>query len=112
MISYEVVYSEGNGRPYLAKKHTIPNSDPILMPLNIYMPDSEVSAIPTESIFSYLDSLVLYIQETSENLKTIQLDEFRGEYHWSMWGWSEINWAYSEYDTWWKYGYYSRESGE
>jgi hypothetical protein len=112
MISYETVYSDGTVRPYLAKKHTVPNSDPILIPLNIYMPNEEVSAIPTESIFSYLDSLVLYIQGASENLKTIQLDDFRGDYHGCMWGWSDIEWAYSEYEKWWRYAYYSRESGE
>lgn len=112
MITYECIYSAGNGRPLLNKVFEVPSGDPIKIPMNMGMPQSDIDDVPTELIFNYLDSLVLYIKESSESLRAIQLDEPRGDYQWTMWGWAEINWAKVEYDEWWRYAFYSRDTEE
>lgn len=110
MISYSAIYTEGT-RPYLAKVVSV-SGESYETKLSPSMPREEVDAIPLETIYSHMDNIVLEIQNSSNNLQAIRLDEGAIDLKYAISGYGEIEALYADAYSWFEYVYKTREPEE
>lgn len=112
MITYEIREETGK-KPRFVKAITVSASEVYDTEINTSMDNTELDAIPTQKILDFCDSLINYIKYVAKNnLRKIELTETRNDYPNRAWGWVEMEVAKREYDEWWSYAYYNRESQE
>ena len=56
-----------------------------------------------------MNNCIQYIQDKSETLRLIALDEPVGSEAWPAIGWFELLWANNEINLWWNYIYFKEE---
>lgn len=112
MITYEIK-KDSSDKPSLTKVITVSPTEKYLTVVNTAMPSSEIDNISTSKILEHCEELLAYIKKLiDQNVRIINLDEKRGDYHETLWGWAEVLDAKREYDEWWSYAFYNREPEE
>jgi len=66
-------------------------------------------AVSAELIYTHMNNCIQYIQDKSETLRIIALDEPVGSEAWPAIGWFELLWANNEINLWWNYIYFKEE---
>jgi hypothetical protein len=107
MINYSAIYTKGT-RPYLAKVLVV-SGESYETKLSPSMPKEEVDAIPLETIYSHIDNIVLEIQNSSKNLKTLRLHEQHTTLKYAISGYGEIEALYQDAFSWFEYIYKTRD---
>jgi hypothetical protein len=107
MINYQASYEVGT-RPAIKKVFTASSGEEFSMAINFENTEDR-EAVSAELIYQHMNNCVTYIQNKSENLRIIQLDEPVGSEAWPAIGWFELLWANNEINLWWNYIYFKNE---
>jgi hypothetical protein len=107
MINYEAKYEVGS-RPNISKIFTATSGEQFSMAINFENTEDK-EAVSAELIYQHLNNCIQYIQDKSEDLRVIQLDEPVGAEPWPAVGWFELLWANNELCLWWNYIYFKEE---
>jgi hypothetical protein len=110
MINYSAIYTEGT-RPYLAKILSV-SGESYETRLSPSMPREEIDVIPLATIYSHMDNIVLEIQNSSNALQTIHLDQETIDLRYAISGYGEIEALYADAYGWFEYIYKTREPEE
>jgi hypothetical protein len=107
MINYQASYVAGS-RPAIKKIFTASSGEEFSMAINFENTEDK-EAVSAELIYEHMDNCITYIQDKSEELKIIQLNEPVGSEAWPAIGWFELLWANNEINLWWNYIYFKEE---
>lgn len=107
MINYQANYVVG-ARPAIKKVFTATSGEEFAMAINFENTEDK-EAVSAELIYTHMNNCIQYIQDRSETLKIIALDEPVGSEAWPAIGWFELLWANNEINLWWNYIYFKEE---
>jgi hypothetical protein len=110
MISYVPNYEVGN-KPYICKVFTASSGEEFHTAIN-FSNETERAELPEEIILGHLDNILQYIENRSQSLEYIKLDEQVNMEPWPIKGWTDLQWANDELTVWWQYIYYKEEAPE
>jgi hypothetical protein len=112
MISYIPEYSDSSSRPKLIKRITT-DSGEVYDTTIVFENEEERKIVSIEEIYGYLDCLILYIQDSVQNLESVKREDDLPSDGWPLKGsWGEVEWAKSEIFKWWEEVYYREEEEE
>ena len=107
MINYQASYVAGE-RPAIKKVFTATSGEEFAMAINFENTEDK-EAVSAELIYTHMNNCIQYIQDKSETLRLIALDEPVGSEAWPAIGWFELLWANNEINLWWNYIYFKEE---
>ena len=107
MINYQANYTAGV-RPAIKKVFTATSGEEFAMAINFENTEDK-EAVSAELIYTHMNNCIQYIQDKSETLRLIALDEPVGSEAWPAIGWFELLWANNEINLWWNYIYFKEE---
>jgi hypothetical protein len=107
MINYQASYEAGT-RPAIKKVFTASSGEEFAMAINFENTEDK-EAVSAELIYTHMNNCIQYIQDKSETLRIIALDEPVGSEAWPAIGWFELLWANNEINLWWNYIYFKNE---
>jgi hypothetical protein len=107
MINYQASYVVGT-RPAIKKVFTASSGEEFSMAINFENTEDK-EAVSSELIYEHLNNCVQYIQDKSQDLRVIALDEPVGSEAWPAVGWFELLWANNDLNLWWNYIYFKNE---
>ena len=107
MINYQANYTAGV-RPAIKKVFTATSGEEFAMAINFENTEDK-EAVTAELIYTHMNNCIQYIQDKSETLRLIALDEPVGSEAWPAIGWFELLWANNEINLWWNYIYFKEE---
>ena len=107
MINYQASYTAGV-RPAIKKVFTATSGEEFAMAINFENTEDK-EAVTAELIYTHMNNCIQYIQDKSETLRLIALDEPVGSEAWPAIGWFELLWANNEINLWWNYIYFKEE---
>jgi hypothetical protein len=108
MINYEAKYETGS-RPNISKTFTATSGEQFSMAINFENTEDK-EAVSQELIYEHLNNCVQYIQDKSQDLRVIPVNEPVGAEPWPAIGWFELLWANNEICLWWNYIYFKEEN--
>ena len=107
MINYQASYTAGV-IPAIKKVFTATSGEEFSMAINFENTEDK-EAVTAELIYTHMNNCIQYIQDKSETLRLIALDEPVGSEAWPAIGWFELLWANNEINLWWNYIYFKEE---
>ncbi len=107
MISYVPNYEVGN-KPYICKVFTASSGEEFHTAIN-FSNETEREELSQETILGHLDNVITYINDRSDSLDYVKLDESLNNEPWPLKGWTDLLWANDEITVWWHYIYYKEE---
>jgi hypothetical protein len=107
MINYQASYV-AESRPAIKKVFTATSGEEFAMAINFENTEDK-EAVSAELIYTHMNNCIQYIQDKSETLRLIALDEPVGSEAWPAIGWFELLWANNEINLWWNYIYFKEE---
>jgi hypothetical protein len=110
MISYMPNYEVGN-KPYICKVFTASSGEEFHTAIN-FSNETERKELSEETILGHLDNILTYINDRSDSLDYIKLDEPVNNEPWPLKGWTDLQWANEEISVWWHFLYYKEEAPE
>jgi hypothetical protein len=110
MISYVTNYEVGN-KPYICKVFTASSGEEFHTAIN-FSNETERKEVSQEVILGHLDNILTYINDRSNSLDYVKLDEPVNNEPWPLKGWKDLQWANEEINIWWHFLYYKEEEEE
>lgn len=110
MINYSAIYTRGT-KPYLAKVLSV-SGELYETKLSPTMPREEIDVIPLATIYSHMDNIVLEIQNSSNDLEAVRLDQETIDLRYAISGYEKIEALYDDAYAWFEYIYKTREPEE
>jgi hypothetical protein len=103
-MAYVANYESGK-KPYICKVITASSGEEFHVALN-YSNDSERLEMSSELIYEHLQNCIRYIQDLSQGMAVIAVDEPVNGEPWPLKGWADLEWTNNEINLWWNYIYY------